>query len=105
MDRRGEIGDLNRQIELLMSREKLSEDEVKALCEKVSRQEGRGGLCFVFAPLPRKAVQLGCCARAPGRCRASDRSPRCRWRIDLFRACEGRAAGLALRGPRKRVAG
>ncbi len=35
MDRRGDIGTLDKQIETLMQREKLSEDEVKALCEKV----------------------------------------------------------------------
>jgi len=33
-DRR-DIGNLDRQIQMLMNREKLPEDEVKALCEKV----------------------------------------------------------------------
>jgi hypothetical protein len=35
MDKRGEIGTLNEQIQRLMNREKLTEDEVKTLCEKV----------------------------------------------------------------------
>jgi hypothetical protein len=40
MDKRGEIGTLNEQITRLMTREKLSEDEVKMLCEKVRREGG-----------------------------------------------------------------
>lgn len=35
MDARGEIGDLEAQIDRLMKREKLTEDEVKKLCDKV----------------------------------------------------------------------
>lgn len=36
MDSRGEVALLDKQISLLMSRDKLGEDEVKALCEKAS---------------------------------------------------------------------
>ncbi len=35
MDRRGELAGLEGQIAQLMTREKLTEDEVKQLCEKV----------------------------------------------------------------------
>ena len=35
MDARGDIGMLDRQIELLMARDKLPEEDIKALCEKV----------------------------------------------------------------------
>lgn len=35
MDRRGEVATLDEQIKLLMSREKLPEADVKALCDKV----------------------------------------------------------------------
>ena len=35
MDARGEVALLDKHISLLMTREKLSEEEVKALCEKV----------------------------------------------------------------------
>jgi hypothetical protein len=34
MEARGEIGNLDRQIELLMNREKLPEDDIKSLCDK-----------------------------------------------------------------------
>lgn len=43
MDRRGELAGLEGQIAQLMTREKLTEDEVKQLCEKV---RSRGGLCW-----------------------------------------------------------
>ena len=36
MDQRGETALLDRQIETLMNRDKLTEEEVKVLCEKVS---------------------------------------------------------------------
>ena len=35
MDSRGEIGALDEQIRLLTQREKLPEEDIKALCEKV----------------------------------------------------------------------
>ena len=38
MAHRGDLAALDRQIETLMAREKLSEAEVKALCEKARRR-------------------------------------------------------------------
>lgn len=35
MEGRGEVGNLDRQIEVLMNRDKLPEEDIKALCEKV----------------------------------------------------------------------
>lgn len=59
MDRRGEVSTLDAQIQLLMSREKLPEADVKALCDKVRLSMRRFGLariahtsiklCFCFA--------------------------------------------------------
>lgn len=61
MDRRGEIGDLDRQINTLMQREKLTEEEVKALCEKVGACESGLSRCCLLAASPSGRASLLMC--------------------------------------------
>ena len=41
----GDIGNLDRQIEILMDCKPLSETEVKQLCDKVRKKIGNGNIC------------------------------------------------------------
>jgi hypothetical protein len=57
MDARGEISTLDKQIELLMARDKLPEEEINALCDKARRRRVRGTHTTPFPlPLPAEAA-------------------------------------------------